>query len=165
MRFEMSNLTSERDLSFQHHRTLQDFMASLVNGDPVPIPTPASMTDPISFAESRSKILDSALSSRKRPRKPVSLQAHPVLKRATRSSISTPPPIPILTGWFFFRIARSYYPARFRNRLARFKHEKPRQLHSAPPTSEDKGYTDVKDAALAALSGSRSSSHRKISGV
>ena len=91
LRFELSNLTAERDRTVHDHRMLRDRISSLVTSDSLLIPTLVKSIDLLYGAAPTRP--DPALTSRKRMRDTVFTRAQPVFKRATRSLISTPPPI------------------------------------------------------------------------
>ena len=94
----------------------------------------------------------------KRPRELMYSQAHPVPKRATRSSISTPISNPV--GNSGRMINPKTHQAYASTRRAR-KPGNSRLRQSAPPAFEDEKSTEVENATLATLSLLRSSSHRK----
>ena len=89
-------------------------------------------------------------------------QAQPVPKRSTRSAISTPKSNSV------GKSKRSTNPKICQDSAGNRRDQKPgksRLRHSASSASENEESTEVKDATLAALSGSRSSSRRKPPGA
>ena len=154
LRFKLSNLTAERELAIQDHRTLRDRMTSLVTGDLVPISTPMADRSHLWAANPS----DLSLTNRKRPRDAVSSQAQTIPTKSQPILDLHPQSKPIGES------GRSSEPKTRQDlaidRPAR-KSGKSRLRRSASPVSEDEECAEVEDLNLAALSRSRSFSRRK----